>query len=186
MRIKFNEAKATQGAVRLLSLRGGKMSYMKLIKLLYLVDREALRRWGWPVTTDSYVSMDKGPVLSRVLNLINEGNDPGDETGVWSHYISETEGFDIELKANALPSDELSVAEEKLIDEVFEQYGHMNRWALVDLLHKLPEWQDPKGSAIPIQYSDILKAVGKSEIEVAAAVAELESVSASEFLVRSI
>ena len=39
-------------------MRGGKMSYMKLLKLLYLVDREALLRWGRPVSTDRYVSMD--------------------------------------------------------------------------------------------------------------------------------
>jgi hypothetical protein len=31
---------------------------LKLIKLLYLLDREALLRWGRPVTADRYVSMD--------------------------------------------------------------------------------------------------------------------------------
>ena len=66
--MRFNEVKATQAAARLLRNRGGRMSYMKLIKLLYLADREALSRWGRPITTDKYVSMDKGPVLSRVLD----------------------------------------------------------------------------------------------------------------------
>ncbi len=46
------------------------MSYMKLIKLLYLADREALARWGRPITTDTYVAMKHGPVLSYILNLI--------------------------------------------------------------------------------------------------------------------
>ena len=53
------------------------MSYMKLIKLLYLADREALLRWGRPITFDAYVSMDRGPVLSSVLDLINGGTAPG-------------------------------------------------------------------------------------------------------------
>ena len=183
MRMKFNEAKATQAAAQLLHLRGGKMSYMKLIKLLYLVDREALLSWGFPVTTDSFVSMDKGPVLSQVLNLITEGEGPN-EHGIWSTYISAPEGYDVSLKGEA-PSEELSVAEEKLIRAVFEKYGHRNRWELVEFLHELPEWQDPKGSAIPIQYSDILKAGHKSEGEIAAAMSELESINASEYLVQS-
>ena len=34
--MRFNEVKATQAAARLLRNRGGRMSYMKLIKLLYL------------------------------------------------------------------------------------------------------------------------------------------------------
>ena len=69
MQLPFNEAKAAQTAARLLKLRGGRMSYLKLIKLMYLIDREALLRWGRPVTTDCYVSMDKGPILSRTLIL---------------------------------------------------------------------------------------------------------------------
>jgi hypothetical protein len=34
--LPFNERKATEAAAYLLKLRGGRMSYMKLIKLLYL------------------------------------------------------------------------------------------------------------------------------------------------------
>lgn len=67
MRLRFNDRKATQAAALLLQLRGGKMSYMKLIKLLYLADREALLQWGRPITTDRYVSMNRDPVLSRIL-----------------------------------------------------------------------------------------------------------------------
>jgi hypothetical protein len=52
MVLRFNERRATEAAARFLKLRGGKMSYLKLIKLLYLLDREALLRWGRPVTTD--------------------------------------------------------------------------------------------------------------------------------------
>ncbi len=66
------------------------MSYMKLIKLLYLADREALARWGRPITTDSYVSMKHGPVLSEVLNLIT---DPLSDQTFWARHISEPEHF---------------------------------------------------------------------------------------------
>ena len=49
MVLRFNERRATEAAARFLKLRGGRMSYLKLIKLLYLLDREALLRWGRPV-----------------------------------------------------------------------------------------------------------------------------------------
>src|SRR5260370_12146701 len=78
--LPFNERKATEAAAHLLKLRGGRMSYMKLIKLLYLADREALLRFGCPITTVRYVSIDRGPVLSRVLNLISEEREPAPQS----------------------------------------------------------------------------------------------------------
>ena len=46
------------------------MSYMKLIKLLYLADREALARWGRPITTDQYVST---PRATRCASIRIQG-----------------------------------------------------------------------------------------------------------------
>src|SRR5208282_6704121 len=104
--LPFNERKATEAAARLLKLRGGTMSYMKLIKLLYLADREALLRWGRPISTDRYVSMDKGPVLSRVLDLATDGDDPS-RPAIWSEQIGEPVSYEVALKADP-GSDELS------------------------------------------------------------------------------
>jgi uncharacterized phage-associated protein len=156
---------------------------MKLIKLLYYVDREALRIWGRPVSTDRYVSMTHGPVLSRVLNLITEGEEPGRE-GVWARHISEPIG-NKEVKLLADPgSDELSRAEEDLITSVFKAHGHKNRWRIVDEIHELPEWKDPLGSAIPIDIIDILQALGKTAAEIAATEDELQSLSTAELLLQ--
>jgi uncharacterized phage-associated protein len=181
MRLPFNEAKATQAASRLLLLRGGTMSYLKLIKLLYLVDREALLRWGRPVTTDRYVSMDQGPVVSRIFDLIHEESPPGVCT-IWREYISEPENYEVHLLKQA-GDDELSEVEEDLIGEIFREYGYKSGWELRDYCHALPEWQDPNGSAIPIQISDILRAGKKTEAEIVAVEDELESLTAVQLLV---
>lgn len=181
MRLRFNETKATQAASRLLRLRGGRMSYLKLIKLLYLVDREALIRWGRPVTTDRYVSMDQGPVVSRIYNLITGELPPGIRT-LWQEYISPRPNYEVELVTDP-GDDELSQAEEDLIDHVFAEHGHKSRWALVDYTHDLPEWQDPNGSSIPISHRDILKAAHKSDAEIESIESELESLAAVEALV---
>ena len=158
------------------------MSYLKLIKLLYLLDREALLRWGRPVTTDRYVSMDNGPVVSRIYDLIREEPAPGTDP-IWRHYISVPQGWEVELLAEP-EGEELSPAEETLIDEIFAKFGSMSRWDLVNVSHELPEWQDPNGSAIPLQYRDTLRAGNKTESEITAVEAELEALATAEAMLR--
>ena len=182
MVLQFNERRATEATARFLKLRGGRMSYLKLIKMLYFLDREALLRWGRPVTTDRYVSMANGPVVSRIYELIREEPAPGTDP-IWHHYISTPQGWEVALLAEP-ETDELSRAEEALIDEIYAVYGKMTRWDLVRASHELPEWQDPNGSAIPIQYRDILRAGNKTESEIAAVEAELESLATTEAMLQ--
>jgi uncharacterized phage-associated protein len=175
--LRFDETKATQAAAYFLALRGGQMHYIKLVKLLYLADREALLRWGMPLTTDRHVSMDNGPVTSKILSLITEDR----PKPIWSQYISAPLGeYEVRLLKNA-PTDRLSRAEEKLMDEIFERYGRRNRWDIIDnVMHNLPEWQNPQGSSIPISVRDILKAAGESEDEIRSVLKELQSIADDE------
>jgi len=182
MRRRFREEKATQAAARLLKLRGGRMSYMKLIKLLYLVEREALARFGAPFTNDSYVSMPYGPVLSATLDRINEPEMY--EDGYWTKHITPKRNYEVALRdpKSPPPNDQLSPADEALIDEIFQRYGEMSRWDLVKLTHTLPEWVDPQGSAIPIRPDDILRSAGYSDEDIAAMQAEWDEAAYAESL----
>jgi len=172
MALRFDEAKATQAAAFILKLRGGQMHYVKLIKLLYLADREALIRWGIPITTDRYVSMDHGPVLSNIFNLITEEV----PKPTWSRFISAPLGeYEVKLLQEA-PTDRLSRAEENLLREIYEQYGYRNRWDIVkNVMHKLPEWTYPEGSAVPISIREIMQGAGEDEQEIKAVVKELHA-----------
>jgi uncharacterized phage-associated protein len=180
MKPKFREDKATQAAAILLRARGGTMSYMKLLKLLYLADREALIRWGRPITYDSYVAMKNGPVLSRTYNLVSQGDPPGEES-LWTTCISEPEHYSVSLKGDC-DADQLSDAEEELLLEIFGLFGAKGRWDLVEFTHTLPEWSDPGDSALPIGYEAILRGAGKSEAESAEIVQELEQVAVGDLL----
>lgn len=165
-RRRFSEEKATQAAARLLKLRGGTMSHLKLIKLLYLVERESLTRFGAPLTYDRYVSMPHGPVLSATLDRINEQEIY--HGGYWDSHITPKQDNEVSLRdLDAVPNDQLSPAEEALIDEIFQKYGRMGRWDLVDFTHTLPEWTDPQGSSLPIHPADILRSEGYSEEDIA-------------------
>jgi uncharacterized phage-associated protein len=183
MHLQFNEAKATQVAALLLRLRGARMSYMKLMKLMYLVDREALLRWGRPVSTDTYVSMNRGPVLSKTYDLITDGVQPGSPS-VWAESISAAQNYEVGLLKD-VPTDELSRVERDLIEEVFARYGRMSRWEIVEWMHaNLPEWTNPEGTSVPIEFKDILRAGKKSEVEIAAIEDELRHLAFVSLVIR--
>jgi uncharacterized phage-associated protein len=171
MSVQFNERKATQVAARFLAAEPTKkMYYIRLLKLMYFLDREALKRWGTPVTDDTYYSFDRGPILSNVKNLMV---DEDERHGFWSTHISSPSGYRIELLDEA-GDDQLSRAEERLIDEVFAKYRHLDRWQLIAKSHDLPEWRDPQGSSIKIDIKDILAAVGTNPAEIDSVAQDLE------------
>ena len=127
MRMRFNEAKATEAAAFLLKLRGGRMKYIKLLKLLYLADRKSLLERGRTITSDRYVSMDDGPVLSITYNLIQ--GDYRNTQHIWSNTIIPAEDFDVRLKDPDADVEvgRLSRSEIETLNSVFDQYGHWNR-----------------------------------------------------------
>src|SRR5688572_14417051 len=80
----LNLAKTVQAtAVLLQAAPGERMSYMRLLKLLYLADRRMMRETGSPITFDRVVAMKHGPVLSETYSLI-KGEHP--DAGVWSRF----------------------------------------------------------------------------------------------------
>jgi uncharacterized phage-associated protein len=166
IRFKFNEMKTTEAVVLLLKENGGKMNYMKLIKLLYLADREALSRWARPITGDVYVSMDRGPVLSKVLDIINSGKDP-DVDSYWHKFVSHPATYELSI-IDTPTMNILSKREVDLLLSIFEKYKQLDEWKMVRICHDmLPEWKDPEGSSIPIRIEDILREVNKTERDIA-------------------
>lgn len=170
----FREERATQAAARFLKLRGGRMSHLKLMKLMYLADRKALLELGRPITFDNFVSMPHGPVLSRTLDLMNYEPDPFIQPSYWSQYISPRQNNEVSL-LDGVPNDQLSAAEEAVIDQVFADYGSKNRYELRDYTHTLPEWHDPHNSSVPIPVRDILIAEGLSVEEAEAIEAAVDA-----------
>ena len=163
MALRFDERKTTQLVARLIEHGGGQLNVLKLVKLVYLTDRRALVEGGRPITFDRFVSMPHGPVNSATLNLLNDEPDPNGKS-YWHSYISERSGYDVRLlKAPGVGA--LSAFELSIVDEVFAEFGHMDRFALRDVTHDLPEWSDPHGSSTPIHVHEILESDGYSEDE---------------------
>src|SRR5260370_35361731 len=69
----------------------GAINVMKLIKLMYLSDRESLAQHGDPITFDNMFSLDEGPILSRALNMIN-GRLSAASAKAWEQWMGPRDG----------------------------------------------------------------------------------------------
>ncbi len=162
----FSEERVTHMAAYLLKKGGGRMAYLKLLKLLYLAERKAMAKWGESMSGDHFVSMPHGPVLSQTYDLIQGTSEV---SSPWQKMIQDEDNYEVSLRHNVDLDDldELSLSEVKILDEIFDEYGHMGRFQIRDYTHdNCPEWEDPKGSSYPIKPESIFRAMGKSEEQI--------------------
>lgn len=158
MRSPYRQDKAAEVASLLLKREGGKINYTKLIKLMYIIERESILRWGYPVTCDDYYSLDNGPILSHTLDNITGNTYLKYPSPEWENCIVR-QGYDVVLKCDT-PVRKLNRAEVKLVNEIYDRYGHMTYGQLIEWVHNknnVPEWQDPEGSRLPIKLKTILR-----------------------------
>lgn len=151
---------------------------IRMMKLLYLAEREALVSSGAHVCDGQIRKMGNGPVLNGVYELVNGRT----EDSYWSRFISyhKEPGKDAgvyRLKEDSSEFDYLSRHDRDILDRVFSQYGAMPKDKLVDLTHKLPEWLHCSGGVITDR--DILTHEGWDED----AIAQVEADAAEEAII---
>src|SRR5206468_317565 len=148
-------------AVLLRTSHGDRMNYMRLIKLLYIADRESIRRFGRTITRDRYVAMDRGPVLSTVLDMIKDRDMLADH---WARFIAKDE-YDVQL-IKSPGHGQLSKSDVDLLHEIAEQYKGKDEWALVEIVHEFPEFLQnppPPGGSRDIPLAATIAAVGRQD-----------------------
>lgn len=162
MKPSFNEKQTTDLATFFLEASGGVINKLKLMKLLYITDREAFIEFGTPITYDSYVSMKFGPVLSNTLDLMNGsyGIEEGGFGTYWNECILRDNVDQYLLTLKKRWAENLSEADLEIAQRVYERYKNHDQWELSELTHDFSEWQNPGKSRIPIDYEDLLKAGG--------------------------
>jgi uncharacterized phage-associated protein len=173
----FNERKIAQMAAFFLrQTPEGRMSHLKLMKLLYLAEREGVRQLGYSLSGDRWVSMPHGPVLSMTLNLMDGDVESGADG--WESWISDKENHELSLRRDGVADalDELSAAECAVLDSVWRQFGGLDKWAIRDWTHAhCPEWTDPHGSSQPIRTRALADALGFTPEAARELVARIES-----------
>ncbi len=161
MNFRFQMGKATEVAGLFLARAGGQMNVMKLVKLVYLLDRLSIDRRGIPVCGGDYLSMRNGPVTSELLDLITDGRLYQVPDRRWEQCVGARADHQVTL-LKAPGREELSDSEVKLLDEVWAEHGGKNQWELVDWCHaQCREWTPVSAGQAPISIEQIGAALGK-------------------------
>ncbi len=167
MVLEFNIKKAIAAAAYLIERSGGSQNMFVLIKMLYYADRTALINWGNSITGDSFASLAKGPIVSDIYNFLKSstvGPWLNQDTNEWRESITRKDN-----EVSLLRDVDKGVLSEREVEVLEQSRVRINniRGSIAVWLHdNCPEWEDPKGSSIPIDPATILRTAGRSDEEI--------------------
>ena len=153
----FDAQKATQAAAVIMRRLGKRISRLRLLKLLYIAERDAVKDRGHPIIGGPLVAMNNGPLHSAVYDLI-KGNHPDEH--LWSRFIT-TDGPRELLLTDEPPVELLSEYEITLLSETTERHDDLDDFDLVEATHGFGEWQkhSKPGTSTPIPMESVVEAV---------------------------
>jgi uncharacterized phage-associated protein len=142
----FDYKKTTQALNYLAIKQGGKINKMKALKLIYLADRYHLRKYGRLITNDTYFAMDYGPVPSSAKDLA-QANDflSGNEQKYSCKYVKPEGSRDVK-SVDCPDTTMFSETDLEALNFVWEKFGHLSQFDLVEITHQFPEWKKHKKS----------------------------------------
>lgn len=181
MNFPINGKKATQATARLIDQSGGgPIDYLRLVKLIYLSDRESILKRGVPIVGGHYFSMRKGPTIGEVMDFVNQRN-----AEQWADTISPLFGHEIRLQD--CPSFEsLSKSEMEILDRTVAHHAHRTTDELVQWCHEnCKEYENvPPHRRKPIQVEAILRAGGKSSRAIQKVLSDARELEAMDAILR--
>lgn len=165
--IEVSERLATQMAVAFIAKANRPVGWLKLVKLMYLAEREAMRRFLLPIIGDDIFAMRHGMASSNTARL---AQGKGEAYGEWSQHIVRTaQGLGIRKGVSTESLDCLSEDDLGVIQSVWDDYGDKNQDELVHVVHhRLPEWiehwgnvADRKTHAVPVPHETLYRTFSK-------------------------
>jgi len=159
----FDEAKCAQMAAYLTQKTGEPTDKLKLIKLIYLAEREFLSRYSLPMTLDELYSMKDGPVASAALNGLNGKLNKT----LWDTWIQNKSNKISAVKERSRDDfDNLSDADIGVLDAIWAEFGKYSTSDIWTYVHtKLPEYQAVQSGRLPITYRDLLTVLKKENVK---------------------
>lgn len=157
----MSERLATQMAVAFIAKANRPVGRLKLVKLMYLAEREAMRRFLLPIIGDQIFAMRQGMVVSITARLVRG---EGEDYGEWNqHIVGTARGLGIRKGVSVEQLDCLSEDDLGVIQSVWDRYGSKSQDELVHVVHhRLLEWiehwdnvADRKTHAVPVPYETL-------------------------------
>lgn len=161
----FETRKAAQVTAFFAKMAGGTINILRAIKLVYLSDRLSMDKREHPITGDNFVSMKFGPVNTYTYSYMKGVAQA--RNAEWSEFIGSERWHKLPLARDFTTDDldELSRGDIKILEEVWQTYKDVaDQFELAEFTHKFcPEWRDPGGSSVPIDFATIYKRLNKDD-----------------------
>lgn len=157
---RLNTSRAIQAiAVLMRDAHRASMSRLRVLKLLYIAEREVLKETGRPLLGSKVVAMDHGPLHSAVYDLLKGQHI---DEPLFSSYFSR-HGYVVTCHGDPGVA-ELSPYEIGKLQEVVARYRDADDWFLAhEVTHEFEEWKRSyrPGTSSEIPLESIFAGVGR-------------------------
>lgn len=161
----FDVRRAAQVVAFFAIQSGGVINILRVTKLVYLADRLSMDKREYPITRDNFVSMPFGPVNSYTYSYMK--GTVQDRAQDWAEFIAPERRHKIFLSKEIVEDDldELSRSDLAVLHDTWNAYRHIgDQFDLAEFTHQYcPEWRDPDGSSVPIDFATVYKKLGKED-----------------------
>jgi len=121
---------------------------VKLMKLFYFLDFIHLKKYGAPVTYDTYVNLEHGPIPTAIKNLIDTADDDIDNS-VLADMVKfhQSEGANmhrvmVTRKFNEQDKRYFTAAELEVLETVCRRFGDKPTQYIEEAAHKEAPWRE--------------------------------------------
>ena len=165
MNVQFDRTKALN-ALLYVANRVQRKDFHKIFKIIYFADRQHLADWGKPITGDTYIAMDAGPVPSRLYDMLKivRGDSYLPDTEGLGHYYQIENWMYVKPLVDA-DLDQLSPNEREVLDSCIAKYSTLSYDEIKEKSHDVA-WRSTARD-FAIQWDDIAREAGLDEAEVA-------------------
>ena len=165
MDVQFDKVK-TLNALLYVANRVQRKDFHKIFKIIYFADRQHLVDWGRPITGDTYIAMEAGPVPSRLydmMKIVRGDSYMPDSEGLGKYFQIDNWMYVnplVDADPNKLSSNELEV-----LDACIAKYSSLSYDEIKEKSHDVA-WRSTARD-FSIKWEDIAREAGLDEVEVA-------------------
>ncbi len=126
MEVQFDKVK-TLNALLYVANRVQRKDFHKIFKIIYFADRQHLADWGRPITGDTYIAMEAGPVPSRLYDMLKivRGDSYLPDTEGLSHYYTIENWMYVKPLQDA-DLNKLSANEQEALSDAINKYADLS------------------------------------------------------------
>ena len=158
MDVQFNKVK-TLNALLYVANRVQRKDFHKIFKIIYFADRQHLADWGSPITGDTYIAMEAGPVPSRLydmLKIVRGDSYMPDNEGLGKYF--QIEGWMYVKPLLDADLNKLSPNEQEALQEAINKYAALSYDEIKEKSHDVAWRSTARG--ISIKWADIAREAG--------------------------